>query len=102
MEAFIGRNMNSAGDASIPGAISVGDSTSTVLLAENKKRISVTISVQDADIWVKEQAAIVDDDKKGLPVYNGETATDKTDNVYTGEISAIAEDGTAQVYVTEI
>lgn len=100
----IERTMNTAASVTLFDAISVNSSTSTTILAAVVPptiRMGVTITVEVQDVWIKEQAASIDDDKKGFRLLRGQTATLPGDNVYTGEISAIAVVGTATITVTE-
>ena len=55
------------------------------------------------DVFVKLQAASVDDDSKGIMLSNGLTWEMPTDAIYTGEVSCI-KDGvgpSATIFVTE-
>ena len=95
------RTKNTNTGSTISPGISVGSSTSVTLASANPDRMTLTINVQDRDIWVKEQEASVDNDKKGILVHRNGTYEMQNDNVYTGEVSGIAESGTAEVFVTE-
>ncbi len=81
--------------------IDVSSSTSTLLLAANRGRIYIAISTQEQPIWLKLQAASVDNDKKGIFIPRNFTYELHPDVIYTGEVSAITDTGTAEVYVTE-
>ncbi len=52
-------------------------------------------------IWLKLQSASTDNDKKGIILLSGDYFEMSADNVYPGEISAIVESGTEDVYITE-
>lgn len=91
----------------ISSGISVGSITSTKILdaeviAEGQQptRMLIAISVTSQDIFLKLQPAIIDDDKKGIIIPKGATATFEVENMYFGEMSAIAGVGTATVFVT--
>jgi len=107
MTARIGRNRNSNDVANIPNGIAVSGTVSTVIAIANSKRIAIHFNNNDANkgIWIKLQAALIDDDKKGIYLSatgKGESRWDMpTDNVYTGEISAIGDSGAITVFVTE-
>ncbi|MBL4860739.1 MAG: hypothetical protein JKX96_07765 [Acinetobacter sp.] len=91
----------SEGSATISAGISVGDSTSVIILGANANRKFVAISALGANIFLKLQAASVDDDVKGIFVPAGFTYEFPDGFIELGEISAIAESGTATVYPTE-
>lgn len=100
------RNTNTA--ALIPIGIALNSTTSTTIVSENERRIffHVNNDAENVRIWIKLQAASEDDDKKGITIRRFTDRGDHfwempTDNIYTGEISAIAESGTPIVYVTE-
>ena len=105
-------NLNTHDEATLSDAITVGG-TSVVIAEANPNRLFFHVHNFDGNeaIWIKLQAASVDNDKKGIFIEkNGaeeESAAARsfwemaTDNVYTGEISAIAVSGTPTVYITE-
>ncbi len=97
----IGRTKNVNDTPILSNKISVGKATSTKLLDANVTRSYVAITVLKKDIWLKLQAAGVDDDKKGILIQAGQTYETSVDNIATCEISAIALSGIADVYTTE-
>ena len=114
MTIMIGRTSNKNDTATLSDAININATTSTKIADANDKRTCITICLEcgtgDACIYIKLQAASIDNDKKGIILFrvlseDGSTATltweMKADNIYTGEISAIAEAGTHNLYVTE-
>ena len=102
MTRKIGRNRNSNEAATLSDAIALNATTSTTIQAANAKRIGLKISnPSNKDVWVKYQAASVDNDMKGEWLPKNSVHKMDTDNVYTGEISAISASGTPDVYVTE-
>jgi hypothetical protein len=88
--------------AVIATAIATNAATSTVLLASNSTRKFVAISNSHATdaMFIKLQAAAVDNTAKGIYLLAGQTFTLNGDPMYTGEISAIAASGTPNAYVT--
>lgn len=105
--AKIGRNTNTNSTANVLAGIVLNATTSTTVLAANPNRIAFHINNDDATAgcWIKLQAASVDNDKKGI--FLGKKAEPdgrwdmSPDNIYTGEVSAIAVSGTPSVYITE-
>jgi len=100
MAARIERTANTNDTATLSSAIVVGGATSVTLLSANATRVYIAIST-DKDIWIKLQAASADNDKKGVFLAKGLLYELPTDNIYTGEISAIAAGGAANVFTTE-
>lgn len=97
----IGRNININDDPTI-ALVSLNSSTSTIVAAGNPDRMKFAVSnLSNKDIFLKEQAASVDDDKKGHLIRSMGYWEMIPDNVYTGEFSAIAKSGTAQISYTE-
>jgi hypothetical protein len=109
----IGRTVNSSASSNI-AAITLNSTTSTVLAVANENRIHFEVSLDpgigDADIFIKLQPASTDNDKKGIPLVRNTTGNDTlfeprwvmpSDNIYTGEISAISEENTPIAQVTE-
>lgn len=71
----------------------------------NRKFFSVCTDGDNQAVWIKLQPASVDDVKKGIWIEAKIGAINYwemlTDNIYTGEISAISNGGNVNVYVTE-
>jgi len=102
MAKTIGRNTNTTDVATLSSAIALNSTTSVKVADALPDRINFTISnPENKDVWLKFQAASVDNDKKGIFVPKNAFYEMPTDNIYTGEISAIAVSGTPSVYVTE-
>ena len=103
----IGRNRNVNETAVLSGPITINSSTSTVVVVANTNRIFLHISNNDNAIgfWLKLQAASVDDEMNGIFISSKVGSIPfwemPADNIYTGEISAIAESGTFDIFVTE-
>lgn len=107
MVKTIGRNTNVNDTAIISDAIALNETTSVKIADVNPNRIFfyVTNNGSSDAVWVKLQAAAVDNDKKGIWVEKKEVAESfwqmPVDNIYTGEISAISNSSDPDVYVTE-
>lgn len=102
MTSKIGRTRNFNDEAELPSGIALNNLTSVTVTVANSKRMNFTLSnASNQQIWVKLQAASVDDDKKGIAILRGGFYEMPTDNIYTGEVSAIAENGSPTVYLTE-
>lgn len=102
----IGRNRNVNDEADVPSGITINSTTSTVIAAANPDRISFRVDNNEADkgAWVKLQAASVDNQKKGIWLKGDKTESAyimDPDNIYTGEISAIGDSDSFDLYVTE-
>jgi len=107
MVKTIGRTANTNNEATITVVV-LNSSTSTVIAAANEDRVFFHVNngiEPDKACWIKLHAAIIDNTKHGMVVHEGQKGTGfwemPSDNIYTGEISAIAEDTPCTVYVTE-
>lgn len=107
MAKNIGGNINVTDEADVLGAISVDSTTSATLLSAqvNPEVARVKVVVHNDGnqaLWVKLQAAFIDNDKKGIRVPAGEGAVIiEGSDIYTGEISGIMDSGGARnVFVT--
>lgn len=102
-----GRNRNTNDGAAVSEPISVGSVASTVLAGANPERMYFHAGVigQIAPVFIKLQEAGTDNDKKGIflgGINRSESSWEMPpDNIYTGEISAIADSGDVDVCVTE-
>ena len=104
-----GRNTNTNDVATIPAGIVLNATTTVIIAAANPDRISFFVDNNSSvkQVWVKLQPASTDNDKKGIFLsarndLGGSTQWSMdTDNIYTGEISAIADSGNPIVYITE-
>ena len=103
----LGRNRNKNDTATVSAGITLNSTTSTVILAANPNRMSFDVNnnFSNQAAWVKMQAASTDNDKKGIFLNKKNAGISSwsmsPDNIYTGEISAIADSGSPTVYVTE-
>ncbi len=105
------RNTNDV--ATVSSGISLNSTTSTTVAVANFDRTYFTINIDGSSstcLFVKLQAASVDNDKKGIVLVRDLDEDGSyfrlfwempPDNIYTGEICAIATSGTPVVYVTE-
>lgn len=109
----IGRNRNT-NDEAVVTTVEVNDTTATILLAANDNRIGVVINLNggtaDEEIYIRYFAAAVNNNKQGIiikrKIIGATSINDATwemtgDNIYTGEVSAISEEGTFNVHITE-
>jgi len=102
-----GQLVNQTDDSDIKSAISVGSTASVLLVdahAETDQPYFAIWIYNDGnqDLWLKPQAASVDNDKKGIPLSAGEYVNIMDFGVnYIGEWSGIMNSGGARdVYVT--
>lgn len=91
------------GATTLGSGIALSNTVSTTILAANSNRNYIAISVRTNDVWIKLQAASVDNNKKGIFLSKDFTYELHPKVVYTGEISAIIDPGTggATAYTTE-
>lgn len=113
MTNLIQRFRNVSNTAIVSDAISLNSSISTKIADANPNRISFRVNIDgimgimDANsIFIKLQAASIDDVKKGMWIGRQGNIfevgwTMPSDEKYLGEISAIALNGTPDVFVTE-
>ena len=94
------RNVNTA--PVVLAGVAVNNSTSTTLVILTKfDSLMVMTNDGNQDVWVKLQAASVDDDKKGFIVYKGTTTELDLEKInYPGEVSAITANGNSTMYLT--
>lgn len=103
----IERTRNTNNSSSISDPINLNSTTAVTIVAANPDRIFLDINNDNSanGFWVKLQAASVDDDKKGIFITSKVGSRPfwqmPNDNVYTGEISAIADADSPKAYVTE-
>lgn len=104
----IGRNSNtndgtvSETPVVLSDAITLNSTTSVKIADVVEDRIVFVLSNPSGkQIWLKFQPAADDDDKKGISLFGRSVYEMPTDNIYTGEISAISDTGSTEVYVTE-
>jgi len=101
MTRKIGRTRNFNDEATIT-SVTLNSSTSTTISIVNISRIYFFVQNDSrVDLYIKLQEASVDDDKKGIKLSAGDAWEMLADNIYKGEISAIADIAPADVIVTE-
>jgi len=101
MAKNIGRNTN-VNDTASQTSVALNSTTATTVAAANASRMVFQFyNVSNKDVWLKLQAASVDNLKIGIFVLRGTRWAMPVDNMYTGEISAIADNATSTGYITE-
>ncbi len=102
MTKIIGRNRNANSEAKTTQFI-LSDTTSIVISPINSERIFFRVDNESVGriIYVKLQAASIDNDKKGVRIKETRPFEMLGDNIYTGEISAIADMDGPIIFVTE-
>ena len=112
-DPIIGRNVNTH-DEAVTTIISLNSTTAVTLKVANSSRIQFSVALApgsfDVDVYIRYYAATTDNIKKGYVLTRRLLGNDNLfypvhcttpDNIYTGEISAIVESGTTDVFVTE-
>lgn len=113
MAKKIGRTISTT-DESVTTTVTINSTTATLLLAANPERMYARISLDSGnskvEAFIREYAAATDNTKRGELMVR-DTGSNHTlykptwftltDNVYTGEISAIAESGSFDLHITE-
>lgn len=85
-------------DVSTGGGVSVNSSTATTLVAEDEKRTYLEISnPHNQSVWIKLQAASVDDNKSGIFIPSKGRWVMGDSDKYTGEVSAIMNSGASKI-----
>jgi len=103
MAKTVGRNTNRNDTATITAGIVMNNSTSVTIQSATSDRMGLTIFNEGAgSVWIKFQAATVDNDKKGILIRRNSIYEMPTDNMYTGEVSGIADAANGTVFPTEI
>jgi len=98
----IGRNINTSDTAKLSAAVALNASTSTKIADAYATRIFFAITNNsNKDIFLKLQVATLDNVSNGIVVYRKSYWEMPVDNIYTGEVSAISDTGTPDVFVTE-
>lgn len=103
----IERNINTNDTAAVNSGVTLNANTSVKIADANPDRIYLYITNDGATdaVWIKLQATGDDNDKKGIYLNKKGTSPNiwemPTDNIYTGEICAIADANTPIAYVTE-
>lgn len=98
---LLGRNVNTNTDAVLSNVALNATTSTTIKIANDARRFFAVSNNSTKDVWLKLQAAAVDDDKKGIFMPKGSYWEMPPDNVYIGEISAIADNGSPTIFITE-
>lgn len=107
MAQNIGRNINVNDTAVVSAPIALNTTTSVKISDANTARTVFDVNNNNASHgwWLKLQAAGIDNVKKGIYITNKNGSRPfwsmPRDNIYTGEISAIADTDTPEAFVTE-
>lgn len=103
MVKTIGRNTNTNDVGDDKATVTLNSTTATKVLDANDDRINAEVmNFSNHFIFIKEQAASVDNVKTGEPVAPWGNYKTRPDNMYTGEISAISLEGSPVVYPKEL
>jgi len=108
LNKIIGAQINTSPTAVLSAQILVGSSTSVALSAalvvSDLDRISLKVTnMGNKDLWVKLQAAAVDNDKKGQLVPAGASQVIfQTPIAYAGEVSGIMNSGGTMPVLVEV
>lgn len=106
MTLRIARNRNTQDTSSVKDGIALNKNTAVTIVDANPNRIFIHVNNNDENfgIWVRELPADIDPTiKKGVFIrkQGGKPYERSGDNIYTGEISAIADNDAPKAYVTE-
>jgi len=103
MTLFVERNINTNDTATVSEGITINTSTSTTIAVANPDRLFFCVNNNNAanGAWIKLQAASVDNDAKGIFVLSKDSWQMPVDNIYTGEISAVADNTSDDLFYTE-
>jgi len=103
MALMIGKNRN-INDAATIAVYTLNATTSTIIKTAGESFIYFQVTnISNRDVYIKLQAASVDNDAKGILILSGGGSWEmQMDNIYTGEISAITAAGNGKdVHVTQ-
>ena len=96
------RNANVYNTTSLT-SVTLNDTTSTIILVANTDRLSYSISNPGgSQIYIKEQPASTDNDKKGEIIWVRSSGSSEPDQMYHGEVSAITESGNITILIKEV
>lgn len=102
----LGRNRNTHDTATVT-SYTLNSSTATVISVADPERMAFHVANDNGqfDVYVRMYAASQDNVKHGILLSKSKGASNHydmpTDNIYTGEISAIASAGNPVIMVTE-
>ena len=105
MTLFTQRTKNTNDEATLSDAITLNATTSTTLdsgCTTSCRLYFAVINKTNFDVWLKLQAASVDNDKKGIFLPKKSIWEMTADNIYTGEISGISDTApSVDIYINE-
>lgn len=94
-------SINNIDTATLSSAITLNTTTSTKIADAFPDRRSILISNNSSqDVWIKFQATTVDNDKKGIFLFK-RSVYEMPKGMYSGEISAISDSGSPEIFITE-
>ena len=98
-----GTSRNTTDVIAMSDTVALNATTATALAVASRSRIHFEVQNNDASIaiWLKFQAAAVDNDKKGFLLAPGGFWRMPSNNVYSGALSAVSASGTPDVFVLE-
>lgn len=96
--SFLTRSSNS----SVISSIVLNNTTAVKISDANVDRTFFVVSNNSGqDIWIKLQAAAINNNKNGMFLFRRTIYEMPIENVYKGEISAIADNGDPTIFITE-
>jgi len=106
MAKTIGTNLNFTDISQDDSGVLLNSNTATKIVdaiaLPDQLFTNLTISNPSSqDVWIKFQAATVDNDKKGKILFKRSTYERPPLDVYHGEISAIAVNGSPTIFVSQ-
>lgn len=102
MTKKIGQNINTNDTAELSGYIALNNSSSvTIQLAKPDRTFWCISNPENFAIFVKFQGASIDNIKNGIKIEGNGYWEMPSGDKYTGEISAIAESDTPEVFTTQ-
>jgi len=102
MTKTVGQNVNTNNIAELSGSIALNSSTSITIQEASEERVFWCITNQENfAIYVKFQPASIDDIKNGFKLEGKGYWEMPPGDKYTGEISAISESGTPEIFTTQ-
>lgn len=102
-DKIIGRSRNVNKNSTVSDPITMNSTTSTKIADANDARTFFRVDNCSSahDVFIKLQAATVDDDEKGMCVLRDDYWEMPVDTIYTGEICGIAKTDSPEVTYTE-
>lgn len=102
VDRTVGSNTN-VSDEETFATIALNANTTIKVLDANKDRYYISLVADGGEVWIKYRPAATDNDKNGVAkLCDGQQFEFPSNQIYVGEISAIAVDGTPNLYATEL